>query len=456
MMSKSPTILDNISSEEALLKAWKLLNKSNKSSKGLSNVSVKDFEGNLKTHIAEISKALKSDSYKFSKVKGVTIKKKDGKPRPLRVPEIKDRLVHKVLALEFEKLLSKEFKLDNKCSFAYQKDKGIIDAVAQMVINYREGNPLILEADIEKFFPSVDSEALIKKIKKALPDNSVDDLFERAMKQELGNIQELQNKKVYEEHFLNYENGIPQGNALSPLLANICLSDFDQRMIAANLKMVRYADDFIVLCKDKDEAKRAFEIASDELENKLNLKIYPFQNEEGTLGKFSRIVDPRAFSFSFLSIRFDGKRCWVDDKKVISLIAKLRALASMEERKKEVKEEIWLLQGLTKFRNLLEGWIAAYYFVDIDPQIIEIDKHVNIELYKMFTSFNFSLNKKDLQKISLKGKSNPRWGLSDTQRKFSGIPTCKTILTKLRTSKDSFEERINTKILIEEKSLIEI
>jgi RNA-directed DNA polymerase len=157
MMPEQPNILSKISSEKSLYEAWKLLNKANKTSKGLSNISIKDFEGNLTAHIVEISKALQSQTYTFSKVKGVAIKKKDGKPRPLRVPEIKDRLVHKVLAVEFEQLLSQKFNLNNRCSFAYQNGKGIIDAIAQMIIYYREGYKIILEADIEKFFPSVDS-----------------------------------------------------------------------------------------------------------------------------------------------------------------------------------------------------------------------------------------------------------------------------------------------------------
>jgi len=445
MMPNQSLILDRISNEKALFDAWKLLNKANKTSKGLSNISIKDFESNIKNHIAEISKDLQSNKYIFSKVKGVTIKKKDGKPRPLRVPEIKDRLVHKVLAIEFEKILSSKFKLNNKCSFAYQSGKGIIDAIVQMMIYYQDGYRIILEADIIKFFPSVDSNALIKKVKKSLPDDSVNDLFEKAVNQELGNIEELKNRKVYEEHFLSSELGIPQGNALSPLLANICLSDFDQRMIKEDIKMVRYADDFIILCKDKAQANKAFDIALEELEQNLKLKVYPLKTTEEEGQKVSRIIDPRGVSFKFLSIRFDGVRCWVDESKFNALIKKLNSTSSIEERKKDNREEIWLLQGLTKIKNLLEGWIAAYYFVDIDTQIEELDKVVSIELYKLFMSFNFSLKQKDLKKISLKGKSNEKWGLGDIQRKFIGIPTCKSTLEKMRTNKDSLEELINTK-----------
>lgn len=444
MMSKKTTILETISSKESLYSAWKKLNKTNKTSRGLSNVSVKEFESNLHKHISEISEQLKAGLYEFGKVKGVTIDKKDGSPRPLRVPEIKDRLVHKVLAIEFEELLTSKFNLKNQCSFAYQKGKGIVQAIVQMNVYYQQGYTVILEADIKKFFPSVNAEKLFLKIEDALPDDSVNTLFRKAVLQELGNIKELENKKVYEQHFKNSESGIPQGNSLSPLFANICLSDFDERMIQEDIKMVRYADDFIVMCKNKGEAQRAYNIAQEELTTKLGLHLYPIKEKEHELEKVSRILDPRGVSFSFLSVRFDGVRCWVNESKVESLISKIKRLSSMEERKGDPKAELYLLQCLVKIKNLLDGWIAAYYFIDIEKQILEIDKHVDVELYKLFTSFNFNLQTKDLIRITLKGKSNSRLGLNPIQRKFTGIPSCVKHLQKTRVGKDTIDDLIAT------------
>jgi len=447
-MSKTSTILERISSEKSLYTAWKRLNKSNKTSRDSANFSIKEFESNIHKHVKEISLQLKEGSYKFGKVKGVAIKKKDGSPRPLRVPQIKDRLVHKVLALEFEELLTSKFNLKNNCSFAYQKGLGILDAIVQMNSYYNQGYIIILEADIKKFFPSVNSEQLFDKVEKALPDTSVNKLFRSAVIQELGNIQELKNRKVYEEHFENSESGIPQGNALSPLLANICLSDFDQRMIDEDFKMIRYADDFIVMCKDRLQASKAFDVASEELTTKLGLQLYPIKEKDHELEKVSRILDPRGTSFSFLSVRFDGSRCWASETKVDSLISKIKSISSMEERKIDPTTDIYLLQCLVKIKNLLDGWIAAYYFIDIDKQIIEIDKHVDVELYKLFTSFNFNLQTRDLVRISLKGRSNTRLGLSPIQRKFTGIASCVLLLKKTRVGKDTINDLVAAKMQI--------
>jgi hypothetical protein len=116
----------------------------------------------------------------------------------------------------------------------------------------------------------------------------------------------------------------------------------------------------------------------------------------------------------------------------------------MEERKGDPKAELYLLQCLVKIKNLLDGWIAAYYFIDIEKQILEIDKHVDVELYKLFTSFNFNLQTKDLIRITLKGKSNSRLGLNPIQRKFTGIPSCVKHLQKTRVGKDTIDDLIAT------------
>src|SRR5690606_8460599 len=118
-------------------------------------------------------------------------------------------------------------------------------------------------------------------------------------------------QKIYDDIFFSAEEGIPQGNALSPLLANIFLADFDQRMIKEKIKMIRYADDFIIMCKTRAEAEKAYSIAVDELETKLGLKLYPLKEKAEPDEKISRILKPAEHQFNFLSVKFDGKSCSV-------------------------------------------------------------------------------------------------------------------------------------------------
>ena len=295
---------------------------------------------------------------------------------------MRDRLVLKSISLQLEQTLTPAYGLDNDCSFAYQSGKSIKDAIQKMRQYFDEGYKFILEADIKAFFDNVDSQALLEEIKQKLPDSSINDLLDGAIQQELANIQELQNSGLYEDYFKSSEMGIPQGNSLSPLLANVYLASFDQRALAEGLKMIRYADDFIIMCKTKEEAKQAFEIAKEEIEDKRGLSLYELKDTAGEGEKISRIIDPRQRKFSFLSIRFNGQKCWVEEKKYESFKEKILALCDKKLLLKNIKDgnEVGLLQSMIRLRNLLEGWIAAYHFVDIDQQVTEIDSFVTVHL----------------------------------------------------------------------------
>lgn len=454
-----PTLLKQISQLAFLKEAWKLLNTSNKLSSGLSRSTVQEFDDNRLSNLKFVSNALASGSYKFSSVKGVALKKKNKGHRPLMISEIPDRVVHKALALKLEKILTKAYKLRNVCSFAYQKDLSIQDAIIQMASYYNDGYKFILEADIQNFFPSVDSNMLLESIYQKLPDSSIDALLKGALNQEIGNVEELKQKdiKVYEEIFSNIISGIPTGNALSPLFANVFLADFDQRMIKEGIKMIRYADDFIIMCKSKDEAKAAYEIAYEELTTKRKLRLYPLKETAAEGEKISRILNPKETIFTFLSVRFDGDRCYIPESKIANLLSKLYDLASPAAFKTNFPDlEFSLLQVLSKIKNSLDGWIAAYSFLEIENELREVDRHVDIVLYQVFKEFGFILKTKELVKISpkytlqfnkdekpvLKRTSNEKSGLKPSQRKNAGIPFCLSTYKNSTAGMMSFAERV--------------
>lgn len=428
------SLLELVAEKSHLEEAWRKLNKTNRKSAGYSQVTIADFERRLHEHIDEIHGQLIGETFTFGKVKGATIKKKSGKERPLRIPEIRDRLVLKAISLKLEELLTPFYKLNNDCSFAYQSGKSIKDAIQQMRVYFEEGYKYILEADIKAFFDNVNSKALLEEIKEKLPDNSISGLLDGALQQELANVAELTNAGVYEVYFKSSELGIPQGNSLSPLLANTYLADFDQRAITEGLKMIRYADDFIIMCKTKEDALRAYEIAKEEIEVKRNLSLYALKDKVEGDEKISRIVDPRQRRFSFLSIRFNGEKCWVEDKKYESFKEKIIVICDKKSLIADSKnaKDVGLLQAMIKLRNLLEGWVAAYHFADIEWQVLEIDRFVNVHLYRLFKSFNFLLEKKRLDRIKFRGKSHKPIGINNYQRKDSGVPFCQDILKRVR------------------------
>ena len=419
--NKTLDLLTEISEPSFLRKAWGSLNKANKESKGLNSETIKEFQDTLETKIQDISKQLRKKTYTFQPVRGVLIPKKEkGKYRPLRIADIGDRLVCKAIAIKLDDLLTPIFNLNNEASFAYRKNTGIADAIKQIVKHYNNGNKIILEADIVKFFDNVDRDILLEKIFKNIPDSTLNDLIRSGLSQEVGNITE---HTINAHYFEDSVNGIPQGNALSPLFANIYLSDFDAEVLNSGYKLVRYADDFVVLCQSHDEAKKAYQLTKSILEEKLKLKVHELKNEEDAKTK---IVNPSFDKFQFLSIRFDGNNLWVDKKKVQSLKEKIRDVTDTDSNKN-------LITVLTKTRNLLEGWLAAFKFVDLERDIPSIDDYVDIQLYNVFRNFDFGIKTKYLREIKYKDANT--YGLTKVQRQKTGVKNCMEFLSTMDRDK---------------------
>jgi len=426
-------LITQIADPAYLRKAWLKLNKSNKDSRGVSEETINDFANSLETNLVTISAELKARKYVFQPVRPVLIgKEKKGEFRPLRLADIRDRLVQKALALKLEELLSSRYQLDNDCSFGYRPDRNVGDAIKKMVEHYKAGFRIILEADIKKFFDNVNRKKLLKKIAAELQDKTINKLLSAALEQSIGDLSGYEEQ--YHHYFLDSMQGIPQGNALSPLLANIYLADFDQRMIKEKLRLVRYADDFILMCKDREEAKLALQIAKEEIEGKLGLALHPLPDPINAKDSKTRIVNPIIDPFSFLSIRFDGKKVWVDPKKVNSLITGINEITDLSNYKDDPKY-LGLITVLRRLKNLLEGWLSAFKYVDVDRDFKEIDDHINYKLATTFVKMNFRFRTRNLNKKKIKSVGSEVEVLLPTQRLNTGIPTCEKFVNNLERGK---------------------
>lgn len=427
------TLLQAIATPKYLKDSWDKLNKSNKGSYGMSHETIEEFANTIEIQISEISKQLLSKKYQFNDVRGVLIPKKTkGEFRPLRIADIRDRLVQKALSSKIDELLSLKYNLNNPCSFAYQEGRGIEGAIKKLVEDFKNGNRIILEADIKKFFDNVNRKKLLEKVFKDLPDNTINDLIEDSLSQSVGNLDNHANE--HHHYFLDSIEGIPQGNSLSPLLANIYLADFDQRMINEKLNLVRYADDFIVLCSTQDEALRALNIAKEELEKNLGLELHELPNPQHLKNSKTRIVDPYFHEFSFLSIRFDGKNVWVSEKKVKSLLEEITIRSDISKYKTD-KDFKGLFTIIRRIKNLLEGWLASYKFVDIDREFVEIDNHVNHKLLQVFIKLGYKIKANAVDHIKLKGKRDTVQAFTKTQRTNTGVPLCDDFIATLDRNK---------------------
>lgn len=419
-------LITQISDPAFLKQAWLKLNKSNKDSRGISEETISDFSNNLDSNLQEISRLLKKKQYIFNEVRPVLIPKNEAnKFRPLRLSDIRDRVVQKALAIKLNELLAEKYQLNNGCSFAYIKNGRVADAIRKMVEHYNAGYKIILEADIKKFFDQVNRNKLLRQIANDLPDRTISILIKNALEQNIGDLSSYEEQ--HHHYFLDSVQGIPQGNPLSPLLANIYLAAFDQRMIAEGLKLIRYADDFIIMCKDAKEAKCAFDIAKEEIEEKLGLQLHPLPSPHHSEMSKTRIINPTLHRFSFLSICFDGQRLWVKPDKISDLRTRINTLTDLKTYQKEPKYA-GLITILQRLKNLLEGWLSAFKYVDVDRDFAEIDDHINYKLFTLLLRMDYRLKSTNIESKRIKSTGKIVQLITSNQRKNIGVPTCKKFL----------------------------
>ena len=418
------TLLQKISSKKILFEAWGKLNKANKSSYGIDNVSIEDFSANLDDKIYSISKKLRASKYKFSQNRAVLIPKSNGKFRPLQVPTISDRLVLISIAIELEDQFFKTIDKSAGLSFAYQKELGVKNAIEKIKEHYDGGNNVVLEADLINFFGEVSKDKLLRtQIFPNLPDDSLNDLITSALNQEIGGLDKI--KQHEKKYFEGLNTGIPQGNPLSPLLSNIYLSPFDLYLKAKGHLLVRYADDFVIMCKSEAECKTAYKDSLDIL-TKLDLKIHPLEDSDKT-----KIVDLSKSTFNFLSITFDGKSFYPSIENVERLKSKIRDICNG-------KIDYNVLTLLKKVSNVFDGWVSAFYYTEVERYSKEVDYYINRQLFLALRKFDWKFTPSTKGKLPSKYRNNNESAdcLSDKQRQKSGIQICNELLKAKRTKKN--------------------
>jgi RNA-directed DNA polymerase len=276
---KHHSLIDKVWNWKNLNEAWEKV-KQNRGAGGIDEVSIEEFDQNKEQNLNEIQRMLKQDRYKPKPVKRVYIPKPDGKQRPLGIPAIRDRVVQQALKKVIEPIFEAGF-LDS--SFGYRPEKSAKQAIEQIEEVRDEGYEWVVDADIKAFFDTVNHEKLIDAVAERISDGRVLKLIKSfleadIMGQGLGLV-----KNVI---------GTPQGGVISPLLANIYLHYFDERMAELGYEVVRYADDFLVLCGSEVEAMEALSHVK-EILGELELTLHP---DKTRIKNFSEGVDFLGFT----------------------------------------------------------------------------------------------------------------------------------------------------------------
>ncbi|NQE05102.1 hypothetical protein C5S32_04455, partial [ANME-1 cluster archaeon GoMg1] len=237
---KVHSLIDKVWNWKNLNEAWKKVKK-NKGAAGIDKVTIDEFERNLERNLNEIQRLLRQDKYEPMPVNRIYIPKSDGKQRPLGIPIIRDRVVQQALKNVIEPIFEAEF-LDS--SYGYRAERSAKQAIEQIEAVRDEGHEWVLDADIKAFFDMVNHEKLMDAIAERISDGRVLRLIRAFLKAD-----------IMEQGLGLRENviGTPQGGVISPLLANIYLHYFDERMAELGYEVVRYADDCVPRSCTRDE-----------------------------------------------------------------------------------------------------------------------------------------------------------------------------------------------------------
>lgn len=274
--------IQQLTTASLLRKSWQAVRRKKsqevaKFSRGIDNVTLADFGKNEKENLDSLLQRLEVKEYLPQPVKINLEKKKNGKYRPIAIPTIEDRVVQRSILELFEPYLSPI--INNGVSYCGVKNEenesvNIKNAFEKIVEHIKEGYFWVFESDIVSFYDEIPKSAMLEKLNSVVTmDEPMDNLVNKYIFYKVGNPQVFIGKN--EVKIPNKIKGITQGSALSPIFANLYLSDFDLVMKKAfGDRFIRYVDDFIVMCKTEDEAKVAKQLAIQEIE-KAALKLSP-------------------------------------------------------------------------------------------------------------------------------------------------------------------------------------
>lgn len=249
---------------------------------GVDHVTVEAFGDDLEANVARLTAALRDDAYEPQAIRRVYIPKPGShEQRPLGIPTVRDRVVQGAVRHVIEPIFERDFATH---SYGFRPGRGCKDALRRVDGLLKHGYVYVVDADLKSYFDTIPHERLLGRLRERIADGRILGLIETFLK--AGIFDGLEEWEP--------EAGAPQGAVLSPLLSNIYLNPLDHQLAAQGFEMVRYADDFVILCRSQAEAEQAL------------TSVRQWCAAEGLVLHPSKttIVDVRLAGFDFLGYHF--------------------------------------------------------------------------------------------------------------------------------------------------------
>ncbi len=290
------SLIDKVVRPTTLQAAWKRV-RANKGAGGVDGQTVAHFEQNAEKYLDGLHEVLTKGTYVPQLIRRTYIPKADGKKRPLGIPTIRDRIVQTALRSVLEPIFEAAF---SERSYGFRPNRGCKDALRAVAAMLKEGFCYVIDADLKSYFDTIPHEQLMKLVRTRIADGRVLSLVESYLKQ--GVLEEMREWIP--------EQGTPQGAVISPMLANLYLDPLDKRMETTGKRMVRYADDFVVMCRSREEAESTLSEIRAWAET-AGLTLHPEK---------TRIVDVNEpGGFDFLGYHFERGWKWPRKKSIDKL-----------------------------------------------------------------------------------------------------------------------------------------
>jgi RNA-directed DNA polymerase len=275
------SLIDKVHPERTLDAAFSRV-AANRGAAGVDHVTITMFAEHLGDNLRRLSEGLRSGDYRPQQIRRHSIPKPGSQElRPLGIPTVGDRVVQTALLMALEPIFERDFA---EHSYGFRPGRGCKDALRRVDELLKAGYTSIVDADLKSYFDTIPHDRLLALVGQKVSDGRVLTLIESFLKQ--GVLDGL--------HEWTPEEGSPQGGCISPLLSNIYLDPLDHLMAERGFEMVRYADDFVILCRSPEEAARALAVVQ-RWTAEAGLTLHPDK---------TKIVDATEAGFDFLGYRF--------------------------------------------------------------------------------------------------------------------------------------------------------
>ena len=303
----------------------------NKGAAGVDHVNVEEYLGQADENLRKLGEQLRQGTYQPQAIRRVYIPKLGStQKRPLGIPTVRDRVAQTAVVHVLMPIFERDFSM---FSYGFRPGLGCQPALDRVEELLKAGYRYVVDADLKRYFDTIPHERLMQRIREKVADGRLLKLIESYLK--AGILEDLREWTPTE--------GAPQGAVLSPLLSNIYLDPLDHLMAARGFEMVRYADDFVILCRSKAEAERALDEVKAWVEAN-GLTLHPDK---------TRIVDTQTEGFDFLGYRYYRDKRYVRTK-------------SLEKLKESVRSKTKRTDGrslaviIADLNRSLRGWFVYF------------------------------------------------------------------------------------------------